>query len=215
MLSKIDALRRVPFLRPLDDSTLQAVLDRCVEKVCMRGEMVFAEGDAPRGLYVVWRGAVKIYKLAESGREQILEVEGPGRSVAELPLFDGLPYPASCAAMEDSILLHVPVSDFHRLLDRHPALTRAVIASLSQRLRRMVALVEEISLKAVRQRLAGLLLELAGDGDRLDLPGTHQEIASRIGTVREIVSRTLSRMAQEGAIRIDGRAVTILDRSRL
>ena len=90
-----------------------------------------------------------------------------------------------------------------------------MISSLSQRLRHMVALVEEISLKAVRQRLAGLLLELAGESDTISLPWNNQEIAARIGTVREIVSRTFSRMAHEGVLRLDGREVTILDRDRL
>jgi CRP/FNR family transcriptional regulator len=100
-------------------------------------------------------------------------------------------------------------------VSRAPALARSVIAGLSQRLRHMVALVEEISLKAVRQRLAGLVLELAGDADTVHLPWNNQEIAARIGTVREIVSRTFSRMVHEGALRIDGREVTILDRELL
>ncbi len=215
MLQKIEALREVPFFSGLSPATLKAVLDSCGERTFLKGESLFLEGDPPAGLYVVWRGAVKIYKIGDSGREQILEIEGPGRPVAELPMFDGLPYPASCAAIEDSVVLHAGVAEFHRLLDRHPEITRAIIASLSQRLRRMVALVEEISLKAVRQRLAGLLIDLAGDEDELELAWTHGEIAARIGTVREIVSRTLARMAQEGAIRVDGRTVRILDRSRL
>ena len=79
----------------------------------------------------------------------------------------------------------------------------------------MVGLVEEISLKAVRQRLASLLTELAGEGDTAELGLNNAEIASRIGTVREIVSRTFSRMAREGAISIDGRTVRILDRRKL
>ncbi len=215
MLQKLEALREVPFFSRLAPPTLKAVLDSCSERTFLKGESLFHEGDPPAGLFVVWRGTVKIYKLGDSGREQILEIEGPGRPIAELPVFDGLPYPASCAAIEDSVLLHIGTSDFQRLLDGHPEITRAVIASLSQRLRRMVALVEEISLKAVRQRLAGLLQELAGGEDELELAWTHAEIAARIGTVREIVSRTLARMAQEGAIKVDGRTVRILDRSRL
>lgn len=215
MASKLQALTEVPIFRDLSGDLVEEILGLCVEKTYRRGETVFLEGEPPRALFVVWRGALKIFKVGEAGREQILEIEGPGRTVAELPLFDGLPYPASCAAMEDSIVLTLPAETFHRLLAREPALARAVIASLSQRLRHMVALVEEISLKAVRQRLAGLLLELANETDSLHLPWNNQEIAARIGTVREIVSRTLSRMAHEGVIRIDGREITILDRERL
>lgn len=215
MLSKLEALGRVRLFAGLGEETLRAILARCVEKVYLKNEVVFHDGEEPKGLFVVWRGSVKVFKLAASGREQILEIEGEGRSVAELPLMDGDPYPASCAALEDSVLLTVPARDFHSLLEDHPAITRSVIASLAQRMRRMVTLVEEISLKAVRERLADLLVELAGEGDRVELSWTHQEIAARIGTVREIVSRTLARMAHEGVIRQKGRTVTLLDREGL
>jgi CRP/FNR family transcriptional regulator len=215
VLSKLEALGRVRLFAGLDEATLRAVLSRCVEKVYLKNEVVFHEGEEPQALFVVWRGSVKVFKLASSGREQILEIEEAGRSVAELPLMDGDPYPASCAAIEDTVILTVPARDFHRLLEEHPALTRAVIASLAQRMRRMVTLVEEISLKAVRERLADLLIDLAGEGERVELSWTHQEIAARIGTVREIVSRTLARMGQEGVIRQEGRTVTLLDREGL
>lgn len=215
VLKKLDALRAVPFFRGLDDAALEAVFERSVERVYEKGETLFLEGEQPKGLFVVWRGAVKVFKIGPSGREQILEVEGPGRSVAELPLFDGLPYPASCSAVQDSVVLSVNASEFHRLLDSQPAITRAIIASLSERLRYMVHLVEEISLKDVRARLVDLLLREAGESDRVELGGTHHEIAARIGTVREIVSRTLGRMAQDGVIRVEGRTVQILDRERL
>lgn len=215
MLTRIEALRRVRFLRDLDEATLQAVLDRCIERTYSRNQTLFVEGEKPRGLFVVRHGAIKVHKISDSGREQILEVEGPGASVAELPLFDGLPYPASAAALEDAVVLTVAAEDFHRLLDRHPEITRAIIVSLSRRLRWFVSLVEDVSLKPVRRRLGELLVELAGDSDEIELRWTNQEIAARIGTVREIVSRTLSRMAAEGAIRMDGRTLTLLDRDRL
>lgn len=215
MASKIETLAAVPIFRGVPSDVQDEILRLCVEKTYARGESVFVQDEPPSGLFVVWRGAVKIYKVGASGREQILEIEGPGRSVAELPLFDGLPYPASCAALEDTILLYLPAKTFHRLVATHPPLARAVIASLSKRLRHMVGLVEEISLKAVRERLAGLLTEWSAGGDSFDLPLNNQEIASRIGTVREIVSRTFARMAHEGVLRIDGRRVTVLDPERL
>ena len=215
MIPVAKLLRGVPIFRGLDDATVDEIRERCQEKIYLRNEVLFMEGDAPKAFFVIRQGALKIYKMGEAGREQILEIEGPGRSVAELPLFDGLPYPASCAAMEDSVVLTIPVREFHALVDRHPTIPKAIIASLSQRLRRMVALVHELSLVDVRGRLAELLVQLAGDGSIVELPWTNQEIAARIGTVREIVSRTFSRMAQEGVIRIEGRSVHLLDRSRL
>ena len=211
MLSVLEALRGVPFLRDVPDATIKEIADRCVEKVHLRGEPIFLEGDPPKGLIVVRAGAVKIFKTGDGGREQILEIEGPGRSVAELPLFDGRPYPASCAAVHDTVLLIVRPGEFKELLARHPALTQAVIESLAFRLRRMVMLVRELSLRDVRQRLLDLLHELAGPSGAFELGLSHQELAARIGTVREIVSRTLSKLVQEGAIRIDGKTVTVLE----
>lgn len=215
MLSVEQTLRSVHFLKTVEAPVLADIAARCVEKVHFKNETIFVEGDPPKGLIVVREGAVKIFKVGDSGREQILEIEGPGRSVAELPLFDGLPYPASCATVADSVILTVSVRDFHQILDRHPAVSKAIIASLSQRLRRMVMLVRELSLKDVRGRLADLLTELAGDGDVVEMTLSHQELAARIGTVREIVTRTLGRMAQEGAIRVDGHTIYLVDRGRL
>lgn len=214
MKSVLETLRGVPFLRELPDPTLVEVARHCVEKVYMRGASIFLEGDPPHGLLVVREGAVKIYKTGDGGREQILEIEGPGRAVAELPLFDGRPYPAGCAAVHDSVLLLVRTKEFRELLARHPDLTQAVIASLAHRLRRMVMLVQELSLRDVRQRLIDLFHEMAKGGDSFELDLSHQELAARIGTVREIVSRTLSKLALEGVVRVDGKTVTLLDRPR-
>lgn len=215
MLPVGELLRAVPVFRGLDDVTMADVCRPCQEKIYLRNQVLFLEGDPPKAFFVVRQGAVKIYRTGDTGREQILEIEGPGRSIAELPMFDGLPYPASCAAVDDAVVLQIPAREFHGLLDRHPAIARAVIATLSQRLRRMVNLVHELSLVDVRGRLADLLVELAADRDAVELPWTNQEIAARIGTVREIVSRTFARMTQEGVIRFDGRQVHILDRAKL
>ena len=214
MKSVVETLRGVPFLHELPESTLVEVARRCVEKVHMRGEVIFLEGDPPKGLMVVREGAVKIYKTGDGGREQILEIEGPGRSVAELPLFDGHPYPAACAAVHDTVLLVVRPRDFQELLEHHPDLTRAVIASLAFRLRRMVMLVRELSLRDVRQRLMDLFGEFAKDGGSFELDFSHQELAARIGTVREIVSRTMAKLVQEGIIRVEGKTVTLLEPPR-
>ena len=209
MKGVLETLRAVPFLSELPEATLVEVARRAVEQVHMRGDTVFLEGEPAKGLIVVREGAVKIYKTGAGGREQILEIEGPGRAVAELPLFDRGPYPASCEAVHDSVLLVVRPRDFQELLRRHPDLTEAVIASLAQRLRRMVMLVQELSLRDVRQRLMDLLVELAEGRDSFELVLSHQELAARIGTVREIVSRMLAKLAHEGIVRIDGKTVTL------
>ncbi len=214
MKSVFETLATVPFLHELEEPTLAEIARRCVEKVYMRGEAIFLEGDAPKGLLIVREGAVKIFKTGDGGREQILEIEGSGRSVAELPLFDGRPYPASCAAVHDSVLLLVRPAEFKDLLARYPDLSGAVIASLAFRLRRMVMLVQELSFRDVRHRLLDLFREFAKDGDSFELDLSHQELAARIGTVREIVSRTLAKLVQEGIIRVEAKTVTLLEPPR-
>jgi CRP/FNR family transcriptional regulator len=210
MRSVRETLHQVPFFQDLPEGVLDEIGSACRERIYLRNEPLFLEGDPPRGLLVVRAGAVKIFKTGDAGREQILEIEGPGRSVAELPLFDGLPYPASAAAVEDAVVLEIPVAEFERLLARHPELTRAVIASLASRLRRLVGLVQELSLKDVRGRLLEFLREASGGRSTFELHLSHQEIAARIGTVREIVSRLLGRLAKEGVLHVEGRMVTIL-----
>ncbi|MBD3160601.1 MAG: cyclic nucleotide-binding domain-containing protein [Candidatus Eisenbacteria bacterium] len=212
----ITTLRQVPFFRDLDRSSLRELALSTRILSLERGADLFTEGDPCRGMFLVISGQVKIFRSALSGREQIMAIETPGAVVAELPLIDGEPYPASCSALADSEVLLVPREAFEDLLSRKPELAFGVMRLLGGRLRQLVRLVEDLSLLEVPQRLARYLLELSGrQGATFPLPLSNQEIAARLGTVREIVSRNLHRLAHEGAIAIDGRRITILDEERL
>ncbi len=180
--------------------------------------MVFSEGEPCAGLYVVESGSVRIFKSSPGGREQVLSIEGPGGSVAELPVFDGGNYPASVVAMEDSVLLFVSRQDFQLLCLTHPQVSLKVLKVVGARLRRLVGIIEELSFTTVRHRLSAYLLRLAqkeghkvAQGIEVTLPANNQELASQIGTVRELVSRNLSRLQAEGLISIEGRALIVRD----
>ncbi len=180
--------------------------------------MVFSEGEPCAGLYVVESGSVRIFKSSPGGREQVLSIEGPGGSIAELPVFDGGNYPASVVAMEDSVLLFVSRQDFQSLCLTHPQVSLKVLKVVGARLRRLVGIIEELSFTTVRHRLSAYLLRLAqkegrkvAHGIEVTLPANNQELASQIGTVRELVSRNLSRLQAEGLITIDGRALIVRD----
>ena len=182
------------------------------------GQIIFNEGDPCSGLYVVASGHVRIFKTSAGGREQVLSIDGPGSSVAELPVFDGGNYPASVAAVDDATLLFVSKKDFQELCLAYPQVALKVLRVVGARLRRLVGIIEELSFTTVRHRLAAFLVRSANrEGVRLasgitfTLPENNQEIASQIGTVRELVSRNLSRLQAEGLIEIDGRSVTIRD----
>ncbi len=211
-------LSQVQLFSGLADSEMDFLAPRVVPRKFSPGQIVFNEGDPCSGLYVVASGQVRIFKTSASGREQVLSIDGPGSSVAELPVFDGCDYPASVAAVDDATLLFVSKKDFQELCLAHPQVALKVLRVVGARLRRLVGIIEELSFTTVRHRLAAFLVRLAnresvrpGTGIAITLPDNNQEIASQIGTVRELVSRNLSRLQAEGLIEIDGRKLTIRD----
>lgn len=210
-------LSTVSLFGDLSDEELHALSRRTVQQHVAGGEVIFHEGDECRGFYVVESGEVKIFKTAPSGREQVLTVDRAGNSMAEVPVFDGGPYPASAVATMDSTLLFVSKREFRALVLEHPEVGLKVLKNVGGRLRRLVALIEDLSFTTVRGRLIGLLARVAGEqgtksgaGIEIALPG-NQEIAAHIGTVRELVSRNMGRLQAEGLIRIDGKRVIIPD----
>jgi len=217
-LNVSQTLLKVPIFSGLTEAELAFLAQRVVMRHFSAGETIFSEGQPCAGLYVVESGQVRIFKSSAGGREQVLSVDGPGSSVAELPVFDGGNYPASVIAVEDATLLFVSKQDFQALCLAHPHVALKVLRIVGARLRRLVGIIEELSFTTVRHRLAAFLLRLAKregknvvDGIEITLPVTNQELASQIGTVRELVSRNLSRFQAEGMLKIDGRRVVIPD----
>jgi CRP/FNR family transcriptional regulator, cyclic AMP receptor protein len=218
---KASGLARVPIFSDLSEAELQFLADRAVTKRYANGELIFNEGDPCAGLYVVESGEVRIFKTSAGGREQVLTVEHAGSSVAELPVFDGGNYPASAAAASECSLLFVSRNDFRTVCLEHPEVALKVLRMVGLRLRRLVGIIEELSFTTVRHRLAALLLRLARQAGprsgraQFEVTVSNQELASQIGTVRELVSRNLSRFQAEGLIQMQGKNVTIPDVARL
>ncbi len=181
------------------------------------GEILFYEGDPAEGLWVIGDGVVKIAKLSPTGREIMLTVIAAPESVAEIPLFDGGPYPATVTAIQPVTAFFLHKEDFRRFCEEHPQVPLKVLAIAGRRLRQLVQLVELITFGSVRQRLAQVLLQAAEEqgGDAVYVPLTHEEIAARLGTVREVVSRNLARFQAEGFLRVVKRRVEILDAAAL
>jgi len=216
------ALSKVPLFSGLSEGELGFLLERVVSKKYSASEMVFSEGEPCAGLFVVESGSVRIYKSSPGGREQVLSIEGPGGSIAELPVFDGGNYPASVIAIEDTVLLFVSRQDFQALCLAHPQVSLKVLKVVGGRLRRLVGIIEELSFTTVRHRLSAYLLRMAkkegrkvAQGVEITLPTNNQELAAQLGTVRELVSRNLSRLQAEGLITIDGRTVVLRDMKAL
>jgi len=217
-VNRAQTLTKVPIFSGLAENELAFLIQHAVPRHYSAGEIVFSEGEPCLGLYVVESGHVRIFKSSSGGREHVLSVDGPGHSVAELPVFDGGSYPASVAAVDEAALLFISKQDFQALCLAHPQVSLKVLRVVGARLRRLVGIIEELSFTTVRHRLASFLLRQAqregkpgNGGIKIELPASNQEFAAQIGTVRELVSRNLSRLQAEGIIEIDGRNVLIRD----
>ncbi len=138
--------------------------------------------------------------------------------MAEVPVFDGGPYPASVIALEDTEIAFISRKDFHDYCLDHPEVALKVLAFVGARLRGLVGIIEELSFTTIRQRLVAMLVRLAQSdgkpgarGIEILLPGSHQELANQLGTVRELVSRNLMRLQAESLIDVDARQIVIKD----
>ncbi len=191
---------------------------RTVRKLFSAGELLFSEGEPCIGLQIITRGKVRIFKTSVSGREQVLAMNGPGESIAEVPVFDGGPYPASAMATEETEIAFISRHDFNAFCLEHPEVSIKVLSVVGSRLRQLVAIIEELSFTTIRQRLISTLLKLAQSegkktdlGIELELPMTHQELANQLGTVRELISRNLMRLQAEGLLDVDARQIVVKD----
>lgn len=217
-----EVLRAAALFAPLTDSEIQLLARRSVLQAYAAGQLLFSEGEPCKGLYLVAQGRVRIFKVSPSGREHVLAIEGPGSSIAELPVFDGGPYPASAVTTEDSELVFISRQEFRAVCLDHPEVSLKVLQVVGARLRRLVGIIEELSFTTVRHRLISWLLRQANaEGHATDrgisftMHGSHQELAAQIGTVRELVSRNLARLQAQELIEVNGREVTLIRREAL
>jgi len=215
-------LKRVAIFASLSEPELAFLRSHLLQRKYSAGELIFGEGDPCTGLYMVQSGHVRIFKSSAGGREQVLSIDGPGSSIAELPVFDGGNYPASAQAVSDCTLQFFSSQDFQSLCLQHPQVALKVLRVVGGRLRKLVGIIEELSFTTVRHRLIALLVRLGkaqgvrnGDAIALSLAANNTELAAQIGTVRELVSRNLSRLQAEGLIRLDNRELQIPSLLRL
>ncbi len=216
------ALRRVPLFATLPERVLRRLAEVAVRCTFEPNETVILEGEPCRYVYFVAEGQVRVIRTASDGREQVLARLGPGGALNTVPPF--LPRKvnhATVQALTPLVLYAVSVPDFLHLVDECPELTRVLLEDFARRLNHLSHLVEDLSLRTVRGRLARFLLEHAEEGK--GEPGraalvrrwTQEEIAAQIGTVREVVGRTLRAFADAGLLKIEGHRIILLDREGL
>jgi len=218
----VAALRRVAYFRRLPLAELEVLARRCRPRVLKRGEHAFEAGDACPGLLVIAEGAIEMRQVSPRGREQVLHAEGAGATLGEAPLFDGGGYVASAVAIEPTRLLLVPRDAVLALCRRQPAVALSMLEAMARRVRRFAALVEDLAFRQVTERLARHIeaaVAAAGlscaPGAMLDLGLTQEQLAARLGTVRELVSRAFRQLERSGALKRTRSRVVIRDPERL
>jgi CRP/FNR family transcriptional regulator len=212
--------RQIPYFAVVGDDALGAVARKAIRRTYEPGQMIFLEGEPCTGLHIVQSGLVKVFKVSLEGREQVLHVLCPGTTFNDVAVFDGGPNPVSAIALEPTTIWIVNRTSMLALLHTCPALAMTVVGRLSAMARHLVHLVETLSFCDVTSRLARLLLDRAQPGNALfELEGrrrmTQAEMAAHLGTVREMVGRSLRELEQEGLVEIDRHRILIHDADRL
>jgi CRP/FNR family transcriptional regulator, dissimilatory nitrate respiration regulator len=183
-----------------------------------KGDAIFHQGDEGIGFFVVKSGRVKVFKLSGDGKEQILHIFGSGDHFAEVPALDGKCFPASAAAIEQAEVLFFPRQSFLQLLEQQPTLAINMLKSFARHLRQFSHLVDNLALREVPGRLATYLLSLSEQADNVEtvkLDLTKGQLAAKLGTIPETLSRVFAKLSREGLIKMDGSQVKLLDRERL
>jgi CRP/FNR family transcriptional regulator, cyclic AMP receptor protein len=217
-----DVVREAPMFSGLDDDAALALRAQMTEVAVSRGDTVFAEDEPGDRLYVVAEGKVKLGQTSGDGRENLLAVLGPGEMFGELSLFDPGLRTSTATALTDVRLLGLGQGDLRPWLTGRPVVAEALLRALAQRLRRTNEAMSDLVFSDVPGRVAKALLDLsekfgkaAPDGVLVAHDLTQEELAQLVGASRETVNKALADFAQRGWIRIEARAVVLLDVERL
>jgi CRP/FNR family transcriptional regulator len=214
-------LRRVALANSLRDCQLFAgVAEEDLERIASfvvtrhleRSEYLFREGDRAEGFYVVQSGAINVHRMSAAGKEQVICVFHPGQSFAEAAIASQEGYPASARAIESSTVVVVPKADFTELLRKRPELALRMLGSMSQHLRTVVTLVDDLRLKDVETRLANWLLKRCPRPFKptvVNLDRTKRVLAAELGAASETLSRTFAKFRTEKLIKVAGKAISV------
>ena len=215
---RMEVLAKSALFQSLPAKDLADLASRAHEHNLAQGQILFTANEPADGLYIVLRGSVRAFRVNIDGREQTIHVERAGGMLAEVTVFDGGTYPSTAVAEEASVVLFFRKEQVLAFLRQHPEAALAALALMAKKLRIVATLAEQLALNDLGQRLATLLLEEAQrnstklqDGISFSLPLSNTQIASRLGSVREVVSRGLQKLTQQGVIEIRGHRIVVLN----
>jgi CRP/FNR family transcriptional regulator, cyclic AMP receptor protein len=202
-------LEQHPYFRDLSDAEIDQIARLGITRTLTRGEILSLEGDPLTAVYFVLEGRIQAIKTSPQGREQVVSELTAGQSFYIVPALDNDPLPTTTRAATRATLVSFSCSDFLGLLHRYPSLAMQVLLDFARRLRQLSTLVENLSLRSVPGRLARLLLEraTAPTGHRM----TQREMAAQLGTVREVVARSLLQFEEQGLIHLHRGVIEIVN----
>ncbi len=216
VLKPMEALSSVPLFAELDDNVLDVVKHAATLQHHAAGRTVFLQGDPCVGLYIVQKGWLKGVITSPAGREQIICLLGPGDVFNEIGLLTDGKNRVTVQALEESALWVIERETMLRLMDEYPRLCRAITRNLAERVLHLMKLIEDLSLRTVKSRMARILLENAVEGViNRQRWMTQTEMAARLGTVLDVANRTLNSLEDEGPISVKRYEIRILQRKRL
>jgi CRP/FNR family transcriptional regulator len=211
-------VRKVRYFATIPDEAAERIAETLVVRAFSAREYILREGDPPSGFYLLREGKGRIFRTGMDGREQSFRLLAAGDTFGEVPVFDGGPNPASVEALEVSEAVLFPTPAVHEVLRRYPDVAMAVLLHLSRRLRLFTEIVEQISLQTVPARIARYLYQLAreegeptAEGVRVPRSIPHRDLASLVGSVREVVSRSLKVMEEDGILIVRRHEIIIRD----
>jgi CRP-like cAMP-binding protein len=217
-----DVVRQAPLFAALDDEAAEALHANMTRAELSRGEILFHEGDPGDRLYVIVEGKVKLGRTSGDGRENLLAILGPGEMFGELSLFDPGPRNATATSVSDAVLIGLGTDELVTWLTGRPDVSRQLLRALARRLRRTNENLADLVFSDVPGRVAKALLDLSerfgrltDDGLRVAHDLTQEELAQLVGASRETVNKALADFASRGWLRLEARAVVLLDIDRL
>lgn len=212
-------MKEIPLFQGLSANELAAVKTCLRERNFAKGELLFREGNACERIFIVQQGRVKLYRTASSGREQILEILGPGDTCACNPGASVWSCMSTAEAVSPCTVWFLSRDDYIQMVRSNSKVSQSLNRLFAERLRGFSCLIEEVSLKDVKKRLIKFLLDMLGEkgskGDTLFIPFTREEIAQRLGTARETVARNLYQLKRAKLIDIKPYQIIIRNKEGL
>lgn len=208
----LKTLREIPAFQQLEANSCEILAQNMIVRSYAAGQFIFLEGDEANSLWFIQSGTVRIIKQSHNGRQQAMCTVNKGKCFGTCPLFDQAANPADAQALTEVCLLILPRDILHRLVCQNPELARCLLSLYTERLKHLAKLGEALGTWTVGQRINDCLLAFAKDSrESLVVELSHEEIATLVGTAREVVSRYLAELETRQLIETKLRRITLLD----